>query len=120
MMQAQVQNGPGTVQKPEVKKMKEWLGLTVKLKSPKKPIFCAKYREGVWYKYLQPFSPTILHELGTGVSVLEDRHDQKPANFLETLNGNHCFDVIVVNCPGLVDLHFPRDQFQLATDPDSV
>lgn len=119
MTQTQVQNGPGTVKKPEVKKT-EWLGLTVKLKSPKKPVFCARYREGVWYKYLQPFSPTILQELGTGVSVLVDRHDEKPANFLETLNGNHCFDVIVVSCSGLMELWFPRDQFKLVTDPDLV
>ena len=118
-MQTQVQNGLGTVQKPEVKKV-DWLGLTVKLKSPKKPIFCAKYREGVWYKYLQPFSPSVLKELEVGVSVLIDRHDQKPQHFLETLDGNHCFDVVVISCPGLSELWFPRDQFQLVTDPDLV
>ena len=118
-MQTQVQTGSGTVQKPEAKKI-EWLGLTVKLKSPKQPVYCARYRDGVWHKYVHPFSPIIIHELEKGVSVLEDRHDETPPFFLETLNGNHCFDVIVVNCPGLVDLHFPRDQFKLVTDPDLV
>ncbi|MCX6756847.1 MAG: hypothetical protein NTW35_01665 [Candidatus Nomurabacteria bacterium] len=118
-MQTQVQNGLGTVQKPEVKKV-DWLGLTVQLKSPKNPVLCANYREGVWHKFPRPFSPTVMKELEKGVSVLEDRHDEKPKHFLETLNGNYCFDVIAINCPGLVDLHFPRDQFKLVTDPDSV
>lgn len=118
-MQSNVQNGLGTVQKPEVKKAR-WFGLTVKLISSKNPIFCAKYREGVWYKYLQPFSSMILKDLETGVSVLMDRQDEKPQHLVENLNGNHCFDVIIVSCPGLAGLWFPRDQFKLVTDPDLV
>lgn len=118
-MQSNVQNGSGTVQKPKVEKV-SWVGLTVKLKSLKRPIYCAKYREGVWYKYVQPFSIMVLKELGTGVSVLMDRHDEKPPHFMETISDNNCFDVIVVSCPGISDLWFPSDQFKLVTDPDLV
>lgn len=118
-MQTQVQNGLGTVQKSEVKQA-SWLGLMVQLKTSKKPIFCAKYREGVWCKYPQPFSIMIMEDLKNGVAVLNDRHDEKPPHFLETLNGNHCFEVISVNCIGITDLWFPRYQFKRIAGADSV
>lgn len=118
-MQTQAQTGSDTVQKSEARKV-GWLGLTVKLISPKKPVLCACYREGVWYKFAQPFTKLSLNDLTKGVSVLKDQHGEKPEHFVATPGDNSCFDVLHVNLDGFTEIWFPRDQFQLATDPDSV
>ncbi|MEI6811068.1 MAG: hypothetical protein WCK60_03425 [Candidatus Nomurabacteria bacterium] len=111
-MQAQAQNGLGTVQKPEDTM---FLHKIVKVKPGTRveEFFEAKCREGVWHKNHHLLAKDTLTSLRKGVWVCEEKMDTPPRYFYGAvgINSNFCFHVVKVSTLGLDGVWLPADQF---------